>query len=340
MRLPKSLADSNLVVIGGGTGSFTILSVFKKYTKNISAIVNMVDDGGSTGILRDELGVLPPGDVRQCLVALSDSSKVRDLFNYRFSEGTFAGHSFGNILLTALEKTSGSFNKAVKTAGEILHINGKVIPATLDNVRLKMKWPEASFVLKGEREISEELFKYDPRKAVLSLTPKARANKEATRAIEKADVILIAPGDMYSSLGPLLVIDGIAKAIIENSKAKKIYIANLVTKKGQTSGFTVSDHAKEIERFVGAHFLDYVLYNGQVPGQKLARRYKAEDAFLVEIDKANLEKAHYQAVSGNFLGKIAKKNIADRFISSRSLIRHDAEEVVKSIQDILTTSSK
>lgn len=333
--IPSSLENLNIVVIGGGTGSFAILSALKHYSKNLKVIVNMVDDGGSTGVLRDELGTLPPGDVRQCLVALSDSPKIRDLFNYRFNKGTFKGHSFGNIFLTALEKTSGSFSEAVKTAGEILRINGEVIPATLDNIRLKIEWPHASVVLHGERVIYDEYFKHDPRRAILSLVPKAKANPDAILAIKQADLIIVAPGDLYSSLGPLLTIRGISSAILENKKAKYIYLVNLVTKYGQTTGFTVSDHANEIERFVGKPFLDYVIYNEQVPSKNLARRYKAEKAFLVEIDKEKLNKQHYYALSGKYLGKIAKRSVADMLLPNRSLIRHDAESIVKDIANLM-----
>ncbi|HEU5121419.1 MAG TPA: gluconeogenesis factor YvcK family protein, partial [Candidatus Saccharimonadales bacterium] len=141
---PYPRNHAKIAVIGGGTGSFNLLKALKQYSHSIAALVNMADDGGSTGVLRDELGTLPPGDVRQCLVALSDSPKVRDLFDYRFEEGTFKGHAFGNLLLSALEKITGDFSEAVETASEILRINGVVVPATLDNVRLKMEWPEAS----------------------------------------------------------------------------------------------------------------------------------------------------------------------------------------------------
>ena len=325
------LSDLDIVVIGGGTGSFTILSALKYYSNNIKAIVNMVDDGGSTGVLRDELGALPPGDVRQCLVALSDSPKIRKLFNYRFDKGTFKGHSFGNIFLTALEKTSGSFSEAVKTASEILRINGEVIPATLDDVRLKMEWPHASVILNGEKTVYKEFFKHDPRDAVLSLVPTASANPVAVEAIRQADLIIIAPGDMYSSLGPILSIKGIANAVASNTKADNVYIVNLVTKNGQTTGFTVSDHAREIERFVGKPFLDYVLYNEQVPSASLARRYKSEKAYLVEIDSDKFKQARYKAVAGNYLGKVAKRSLADALLPNRSLIRHNADAIVEDL---------
>ena len=160
-----------------------MLSALKKYTTQIAAIVSMADDGGSTGVLRDELGALPPGDVRQCLVALSDSPKIRDLFQYRFDDGTLGGHSFGNVLLSTLEKITGDFSQAVETASEILRIRGTVIPVTLDNVRLKMEWADKSLVLHGERVIDEEYFKHDPRRAELSLVPTAQVNPMALAAI-------------------------------------------------------------------------------------------------------------------------------------------------------------
>jgi uncharacterized cofD-like protein len=336
MNEPFGTNDIKIAVIGGGTGSFTLLSALKDHSSRIAAIVNMADDGGSTGVLRDELGALPPGDVRQCLVALSDSSKVRDLFNYRFEEGTFGGHSFGNILLTALEKTTGSFEEAVETAAEILHIHGMVIPATLDDVRLKMEWPEVSFILQGERVIDADYFKHDPRRAELSLVPTPQVNQMALAAIEHADLIVIAPGDLYTSLGPLLVIPGVGEAL-QRSKAAKVYVSNLVTKAGQTDGFTVNDHAAEIERFVGAPFLDYVLYNHQQPDEALAARYKGEGAYIAQIDTEKLNDVHYRAVGGNFLGAIADTHQSDLLPVTRSLIRHDASAVADALLKLYAT---
>ncbi len=333
MKDPFAKNEVRIAVIGGGTGSFTMLSSLKNYTTQIAAIVNMADDGSSTGVLRDELGTLPPGDVRQCLVALSDSPKIRDLFDYRFQEGTFQGHSFGNILLTALEKVTGDFGEAVEMASEILRVNGIVIPATLDNVRLKMEWPEANLVLNGEKVIDATFFERDPRKATLSLVPAATSNPTALMAIEQADVVVIAPGDLYTSLGPLLVIDGIGDAL-KKSNALKIYVSNLVSKRGQTDHFTVSDHAAEIERFAGFKFLDYVLYNDQTPSTELATRYEEEGSYTTEVDATALQKAQYKAVGGDFLGEIAKESGQTGLAIKRSLIRHDADAVAKMILDI------
>lgn len=331
----SSEADKKIVVIGGGTGSFVMLSALKKHAKHLTAIVNMADDGGSTGVLRDELGTLPSGDVRQCLVALSDSPKLRELFNYRFEEGTFGGHSFGNLFLTALEKTTGSFAEAVQMASKVLRIRGTVIPATLDDVRLKMEWPDASVILHGERVIDVEHFIHDPRKAELSLTPKPVVNPAAIQAIEEADLVVVSAGDLYTSLGPLLVIDGIGKAL-HDTKATVVYVCNLVTKHGQTDGFTVSDHAAEIERF-GDHdgFLDVVLYNQQVPDAALLERYKEEDSTMVAVDEDKLRDAPYRAIGANLLGQVTVQAENETIKVPRTFIRHNADEVAKQLMKVL-----
>lgn len=330
-----SEADKKIVVIGGGTGSFVMLSALKKHAKHLTAIVNMADDGGSTGVLRDELGTLPSGDVRQCLVALSDSPKLRDLFNYRFEEGTFGGHSFGNLFLTALEKTTGSFAEAVQMASKVLRIRGTVIPATLDDVRLKMEWPDASVILHGERVIDAEHFIHDPRKAELSLTPKPVVNPAAIQAIEEADLVVVSAGDLYTSLGPLLVIDGIGRAL-HDTKATVVYVCNLVTKHGQTDGFTVSDHAAEIERF-GDHdgFLDVVLYNQQAPDAELLERYKEEGSTMVAVDEDKLQSAPYKAVGANLLGQVTVHDKNETIKVPRTFIRHNADEVAKQLMKVL-----
>lgn len=331
--------EPKIVVIGGGTGSFTLLSALKGHTSQLSALVNMVDDGGSTGVLRDELGALPPGDVRQCLVALSESPKIRDLFNYRFEEGTFKGHAFGNVMLSALEKMTGSFSEAVETASEVLNVNGTVIPATLDNVRLKMEWPDSSITLHGERVIDADYFRNDPRVATLSLVPEAKANPLATHAIDAADIVLIAPGDLYTSLGPLLVIDQIGDALAR-TKAKVVYVCNLVTKRGQTEGFTVSHHAAEIERFAGQQILDYVIYNQQKPSEQLAERYRdIEGAYVVRVDEEVLASATYKTLPGNFLGEMGEHHKSDVIPVTRSLIRHDGAAIANAIIEVYGYSS-
>ena len=336
MNEPFAPSEMKIAVIGGGTGSFMLLSALKDHTSQIAALVNMVDDGGSTGVLRDELGVLPPGDVRQCLVALSGSPRIRDLFNYRFEEGTFEGHSFGNLFLTALEKTTGSFAQAIETASDILRVNGNVIPATLDDVRLVMSWGgKSDLTLHGERVIDADHFKHDPRRATLSLDPIPTVNPMAIAAIEQADLVVIAPGDLYTSLGPLLVIDGIGDAL-RRTKAKVVYVCNLVTKDGQTNNFTVSDHAAEIERFGGGGFLDVVLYNNQMPSEQMLERYQTEHAYPVVIDPEALASASYEAIGGNFIGQIAEYNPIDQHIPvTRNLIRHNPAAVANTLVSLV-----
>lgn len=334
MDEPFKETEVKIAVLGGGTGSFVVLSSLKKYTSQIAAIVNMADDGGSSGVLRDQLGVLPPGDVRQCLVALSEVPKMRDLFNYRFEDGTFGGHSFGNILLTALEKVTGNFSDAVRTASDILRVRGIVIPGTLDSVRLKMTWKDNDYTILGENNIGSSKFIYDPRKAKLILSPNPIANPIALKAIESADMIIIAPGGIYTSVGPLLSIPGLGKALKE-SHAVKVYVSNLVTKTGQTDGFSIVDHANEIERLSGYNFLDYVLYNSQKPTRYQINKYRAEGDHIAKLKKTGKDKLHYKLISGNLLGNEAPKKHADSILPvTRSLIRHDEEALGKCLMDI------
>lgn len=328
MRGPK------VVMIGGGTGSFTLLSVLKDYVQDITALVNMADDGGSTGVLRDELGVLPPGDVRQCLVALSRSSEqMRDLFNYRFPEGTLEGHSFGNLFLTAVEKMSDNdFSEAVKVASQVLDIQGRVLPMTLDDIRLSIKFSDGS-VEKGEINIGHMDFngRFRPE---ISLEPKGKINPDAKEAIEGADIIVIAPGNLYGSIGPALIVGGVEEAL-KKSKAKLVYVCNLMTKPGQTDDFDVRDYASEIERFIGAPRLDYVLFNNSQPDPSLIDKYSAEKEFLVGWDEAKLSSAHYRALGDDFISDVIHhKNSSDTLKSENTYIRHNAEAVSRQLMKI------
>ncbi len=245
-----SRAGLKIAVIGGGTGSFMLLSALKEHTQSLAALVNMADDGGSTGVLRDELGALPPGDVRQCLVALSNTPELRELFNYRFDEGSLKGHAFGNLFLTALEKMTGNFATSVEMAGEVLNITGVVEPITLTDVRLVMR-DKTGRQTHGESKIGYMNFAH--KKPDLWLEPRAEANPRAIAAIAQADLVIIAPGNLYGSLAPALVVPGVGKALAK-CKALKLYVCNLVTKPGQTDGYTVSDFADELERLAGRRF--------------------------------------------------------------------------------------
>jgi len=320
-----------VVVIGGGTGNFTLLSGLKKYNIDLSAIVSMADDGGSTGILRDELGVLPPGDVRQCLVALSDSSRLmRSLMNYRFENGGLVGHSFGNLLLSALEKVTGSFEKAVEEAGRILSIRGKVIPVTTNQTRLKMILSSGK-VLEGEGEIyvSSEL---DKGYKSIYLEPFPKANDRAIDEIMNADLIVLGPGGLYTSLIPILLVEGIAKALRDTS-AKKVFVINLMNKRGQTTYFKASDYVKEIKRFVGKEMFDFILANSGKPSPELIELY-AKEGSMVENDLKDS-----RVIMTNLLdNQKTEYNVNDTLAKHRAFIRHDSQKLASELMRIVDSS--
>lgn len=324
------LTDIKIVVIGGGTGSFTLLSGLKNYTYKLTAIVNMADDGGSTGVLRDELGVLPPGDVRQCLVALSETPHLRDLFNYRFLEGTLQGHAFGNLFITALEKMTGSFSEAISVAGEVLNIRGKVVPVTLDDVHLVMEKRDGSQIAK-QYKIGNMKFDIGEKRPDLSLKPSGAINPAAAKAINSADLVVIAPGNLYGSLAPSLLVDGMGE-VLAKTKAKIIYVCNLVTKPGQTDGFKVHDFADEIERFIGRRVLDGVLYNTKHPNKKLLEKYRRNQEYGVTSDKQILKNKPYLSKGINLISsKLPKIIRGDKIAASRSFFRHDAGVLARHI---------
>ena len=319
---------AKFVVIGGGTGSFTLLTGLRRYVRDITALVNMADDGGSTGQLRDELGVLPPGDVRQCLVALSNSPKARDLFNHRFSEGTLKGHAFGNLFLAALEDMSGSFADAVELASEVLNITGRVEPVTLTNTTLCSEGSDGK-PIRGQFVAAHQELANRPK---IWLEPEAEANPDAVKAILNADVVVIAPGNLYGSLAPALVVPGIGDALVKTA-AKRVYVSNLVTKPGPTQGYKVHDFADEIERLAGYEFLDYVLYNTEMPSDELMSRYAHSGEFGVEIEEAAMKARHYRAKGADLLAKKVWTGAqsSDPLAGVRSYIRHNADSVARQL---------
>lgn len=315
-----------VVVMGGGTGNFAVLRGLKKHSVDLSAIVSMADDGGSTGILRDELGVLPPGDVRQCLVALSDSSRLmRSVMNYRFENGGLGGHSLGNLFLSALEKVTGSFERAVEEMGRILFIKGKVIPVTTHQVRLRMILNSRK-VLEGEKEIylSHEIDKgYNK----IYLEPFPESNPHAISEIRNADLIILGPGGLHTSIIPNLLVGGVSQALKE-SHAKKVFIANLMNRKGQTTGYKVSHYLDEIVAYLGDDIFDHILVNSQIPDPELIKKY-SEEGELVENDMSGP-----RIISAPLLGELSKSRKGDILIA-RSLIRHNSTQVTKEIMKIV-----
>lgn len=332
IRAVNSKMNQKVVVIGGGTGSFTLLSGLKKYPADITALVNMADDGGSTGVLRDELGVLPSGDVRQCLVALSNADKLREVFNYRFSEGSLEGHSLGNLFLSAVEKMTNSFEEAVALASDILKLDGQVVPVTTTKSRLVLRQQDGELV-KGQFKIGNLNF-LGKKRPEISLEPEAALTKKGAEAIEAADLIVIAPGNLYGSIAPALVVKGMKEAL-KSARAKIVYIVNLVTKPNQTDGFFAHDYADEIERIIGAPVLDCILYNTDEPTPALLEKYIHEGEKIVEFDLQALEKKHYKAIG---LPMIAKKPVevvaGDKISRNRSLIRHDSDVVALQLMNL------
>jgi uncharacterized cofD-like protein len=326
----------NIVTIGGGTGSFMLLSGLKKYPVNISAIVSMADDGGSAGVLRDELGVLPPGDVRQCLVALCDSSEMmRSLMNYRFENGGLSGHSFGNLFLSALEKINGSFSKGVEEAIKILNIKGEVIPVSEENMRLHIKINNGKVII-GENNLdhNEEIRKSGIKE--IFLKPKAKACKKAIDRIKKADFIIIGPGDFYGSILPNFMVEGIGEAM-EKSKAKIILNCNLTNKKGQNEGFDLDKYVKILNDHIGKKKIDFVVFNKEKMTDKLVKKYeKKEGAGSVVILNKNKKDRNYKIMLADILdNKKIKKIKKDAIADTRSFIRHDSEKLAKVLMKII-----
>jgi len=315
-----------IVTIGGGTGNFVVLKGLKRYNVDLSAIVSMADNGGSTGVLRDELGVLPPGDVRQCLVALSNSSLLmRNVMNYRFENGNLGGHSFGNLLLSALEKVTGSFERAVEEAGKVLFIKGRVLPVTTNKVHLKMLLNNRK-ILEGEDKIylSQEI---DQGYKSIYLEPYPTVNPHVIEAIIAADVIILGPGGIFTSLIPNLLVEGVVKALKE-ARGKKVFIMNLMNRIGQTTGYKASDNLKEIVNFIGEDIFDYVIINSKKPHKELIKMYASEGEFIENnmcLDK--------RVIATNLLGSIGKLQKVD--LIKRNLIRHDSNKLARELMKIV-----
>lgn len=308
-----------VVAIGGGTGLSTLLRGLKKYDIDITAIVTVADDGGSSGKLRTELGVLPPGDIRNCLVALAEEENlITKLFQYRFpKKGGLSNHSFGNLFITALTSVSGGFDKAISSAADVLAIKGKVLPISLDNVKLKATLVDGRIV-NGESRISKSKSAI----SMVEITPKnAAVEKNVVDSILKADFILLGPGSLYTSVIVNLLFNGVVSAL-KKSKAKKIYISNIMTQAGETTNFSLSDHINAIEKHSYKGILDYVLINtGKIP-TNIAKRYAKYCSVPVSIDKFFNKKI-----------KIIKRD----FVSKTQYAHHDFMKLAKAVYNIMVS---
>jgi len=334
-----SHTQQNIVVIGGGTGTHTVLSGLKKYPADLydlTAIVTVADSGGSTGRLRDEFGYLPVGDFRMALVALADDRDVghalRSLFLHRFDKGTgLKGHNFGNLLLIALTDIFGSEERALEHASQILRIRGRVLPIANKTLTLSAEYEDGT-ILEGETYIDEPPKNHDGTQRIkrLWVESDAEISPKARDAIYNADLVVLGPGDLYTSILANIVVPG-AKDALKETQAKILYISNLMSKYGQTHNFTAQDHLDEIVRHIG-RCPDYTLINNESLPVDILDAYVKQDEFPVEdnLQKTNIPKV----VRNNFLAteEIQKKS-GDAL--RRSLIRHDPHALAKTIISIL-----
>lgn len=331
------MEEKNVVVIGGGTGTHTLLRGLKQYKKriNITAVVTMADSGGSTGRLRDEFGYLPVGDVRMALAALASSvdqheELLRQLFLYRFDKGgDLTGHNFGNLFLVALTDILGSEEEAIRAASRVLRVRGSVVPVTTEKVDLVASYDDGEIVT-GEHEIDEPSSERIAHRIVeLSTTPSATISDAAEQAILDADLIVLGPGDLYTSILANCVVQGVPEAIC-NSTAKLVFVSNLMTKLGQTTDFGLMELINETERYVGRK-LDCVLYNDAEMPADLLGRY-AEDGELPVKD--NVADNRERIIAADLLaGERVVKGGGD--VLKRSLIRHDSRKLARQIIDLL-----
>jgi len=325
-----------VVSIGGGTGSYTVLTGLKKKDLDLTAVVTCADSGGSTGRLRDEFGFLPVGDFRMALVALADTNGdndvLRELFLYRFEKGLgLRGHNFGNLLLTALTDIFGSENRAFEYASRILRVRGKVLPITNEPITLIAEYENGKIII-GENHIDEPHIKHDGTKRIINLTvqPKTRMNKGTKKAILEADLIVLGPGDLFTSTIANLVVSGVSSNITK-AKAKIVFVVSLINKYGQTYRFNVSDYVAAIKKYLGA-YPDYVIINTDTLPEKTLERYKGEKGFPPNDDLKETKK--YKIIRKSLLtGDVIKRKSGDTV--KRSLIRHDSDKLAEVLMTLL-----
>ncbi len=344
----KQLADSShlrqlrtqkrVVSMGGGTGQYTLLKALKNLPIHISSLVSVADDGGSSGLLRDELGVLPPSDIRKCIVALSEAEpSLRKLFAYRFDNSSFKGHSLGNLILTALEKINNSSLKAIKEATEIFSCKGEVIPITEEpNMRLEIELKNQK-ILSGEHMLDDNTeIRHHGVKRVF-LKESVSISDLARQEIEKAEYIIIGPGDLYGSILPNFLVSGVPEAI-RNSSAKIIYVANLTNKKGQTEYFSVCDYLKILRDYMGKD-IDFVLCNSADIDKELLDRYIRQEGEGARVACSFCRFSKAKFIKRDLLSSlIIEPEKGDTLASSRSYIRHDPNKLASAISQILNVA--
>ena len=315
----------HIVTIGGGTGLSTMLRGLKEYSSNVTAIVTVADDGGSSGRIREDLGILPPGDIRNTLVALADTEPLmEELFQYRFAWGEgLKGHSFGNLFIAAMTDITGDFEESIRAFSKVLAVRGKVLPSTLDSVRIGATYEDGSTMM-GESLLPQKNRKIKQ----VFLEPKdTKALPEAIQAILQADVVVVGPGSLYTSIIPNLLIPGFAEALAETS-ALRIYVCNVMTQPGETDGYTASDHVRALLGHVNRRdVLDYVIVNQALISDAQAKKYALEGAHPVLVDSDKLQQLGVQVHQGDLLDHLA-------------LVRHDSEKLAAEIMLLASAHGK
>ncbi|HUO56179.1 MAG TPA: gluconeogenesis factor YvcK family protein [Candidatus Paceibacterota bacterium] len=312
-----------VVTIGGGSSSFAILRGLKDLPLEITSVVNIFDSGSSSGVLRDEFGVLPPGDVRRALVALSTGEQAeiaRQLFNFRFNGGSgLSGHSFGNLLIVALSSIYGGDAQAIEKASELLNIKGKVYPVSLDRSHVHAILENGEEIV-GETNI--DIPKHDANLHIqkVFLDPPAKIYEKADRAIRNADIVVICPGDLYSSLIPTLLSDGMSDAL-KKSRAKIVWACNMMTKQGETQDFTASHFARELLAYSGIEKFDTVIVNTKAIPPEVLEHYAREQQFPVQFDEEDMQRYVSKIIQGDLL-------------SDTDLVRLDSAKVARIIADL------
>jgi uncharacterized cofD-like protein len=315
----KKRSNARIVSIGGGTGLSTLLRGLKKSRAQLSVIVTVTDDGGSSGRLREELNVLPPGDIRNCMIALSEDEHLMSrLFRFRFiSEGQLHDHSFGNLFLTAMAGITGDFAEAVHLTSEVLAIKGVIYPSTNSNVRLRAELEDGTWI-EGETRITAS--RQQIRRVQLD-PPDAPPLPDALEAIHAADLITIGPGSLYTSLIPNMLVNQVISAV-RASKATKVYIQNIMTQPGETDHYTAADHVEALAQHCNGMLFPNILLNNGMPSPEILKKYSAESAALVEIDHERLRSLDLRLVERDLL-------------SQDGVIRHDPERLAQAVLTFL-----
>ena len=306
-----------IVVIGGGTGLSTMLRGLKYYTSNITAIVTVGDNGGGSGALREDLGMLPPGDIRNCMLALADTEPImEDLLQYRFTEGRLKNQSFGNLFLAAMAGISENFEEAVQKMSSVLAVTGKVIPVTLDDMQLVAQLENGKKVY-GESEIPEQAIKQKSKIKKLMIEPEgAEPLEEALEAIKEADAVVMGPGSLYTSVISNLLVSKIRIAV-RRSSALKIYVSNIMTQPGETDNFKASDHIKVLKKYGGKEIVNCVVANSGEISNLLEKKYQNEDSKLVSLDIKGIKDLGVDLVE------------ADLVKVENGFVKHDTEKLAQ-----------